>query len=194
MIPTLTFTHCRPPAPLTWPLVLPILLSSLLAAGCSVGPDPRPTNETPEGWDSSSQTAESTATGVPSLPCPIPGPTVGEVPITITMADTVMTARLADNPTARDLAQQLPLTLTFTDFNQVEKIAKLPRQLSLDGAPAGSDPDIGDIGYYAPSGDVVFYYGEVGYFNGIVGIGRFDTTMERIKDEDGPFQVRIDRA
>jgi hypothetical protein len=31
--------------------------------------------------------------------------------------------------------------------------------------------------YYAPSASLVFYYGGVGYRNGIVRIGRFDTTM-----------------
>jgi hypothetical protein len=31
----------------------------------------------------------------------------------------------------------------------VEKIAKLPRPLTVNGAPAGADPDINDIGYYA---------------------------------------------
>jgi hypothetical protein len=97
---------------------------------------------------------------------------VDETPIKITIADTVVTARLADNATARDLAAQLPLTLTFKDFNQVEKIATLPQRLAMDGVPAGADPDIGDIGYYAPSGDLVFYYGDVGYWNGIVRIGR----------------------
>jgi len=39
---------------------------------------------------------------------------------------------------ARDLTAQLPLTLTFKDFNQVEKVATLPRRLSTDGAPAGA--------------------------------------------------------
>jgi hypothetical protein len=80
---------------------------------------------------------------------------VDETPIKITIADTVFTARLADNATARDLAAQLPLTLAFKDFNHVEKVATLPRRLSTDGVPAGADPDFGDIGYYAPSGDLV---------------------------------------
>ena len=118
---------------------------------------------------------------------------VEETPIKITIAGTVITARLADNATARDVAAQLPLTLTFKDFNQVEKIARLPRRLSVEGAPAGADPDIGDIGYYAPSGDMVFYYGDVGYWNGIVRIGRFDVTMELIEHQDDNFQVRIER-
>ena len=42
----------------------------------------------------------------------------------------------------------------------------------MAGVPAGADPNINDIGYYAPSDDLVFYYGDVGYFNGIVRIGR----------------------
>jgi hypothetical protein len=45
---------------------------------------------------------------------------VDETPIKITIDDTVITARLADNATAHDLAAQLPLTLTFKDFNHVE--------------------------------------------------------------------------
>ena len=119
---------------------------------------------------------------------------VDETPIKITIADTVVTARLADNATARDLAAQLPLTLIFKDFNHVEKVATLPRRLSTDGVPAGADPDIGDIGYYAPSGDLVFYYGDVGYWNGIARIGRFDTTMELIEHQDDNFQVTIERS
>ncbi len=119
---------------------------------------------------------------------------VDETPIKITIADTVITARLANNASARDLAAQLPLTLTFKDFNRVEKVATLPRLLSVDDAPAGADPDIGDIGYYAPSGDLVFYYGDVGYWNGIVRIGRFDTTMELIEYQADNFQVTIERS
>jgi hypothetical protein len=121
-----------------------------------------------------------------------PSPAAGETPVSITLADVVITARLADNATARDLAAQLPLTLTFKDFNHVEKIAKLPRPLSMDGVPAGDDPDIGDIGYYAPSGDLVLYYGDVGYWNGIVRIGRFDTDMDLIEHQPDNFQARIE--
>ena len=60
--------------------------------------------------------------------------------IQITVGDQTFTAQLADNPTARDLEHQLPLTLRFRDFNRVEKIAKLPRPLTMDGVPAGDDP------------------------------------------------------
>jgi hypothetical protein len=88
------------------------------------------------------------ATGAPGASTPAPSPTPSSAsgdqdanssegtPIRITFGDTVLTARLHDNATARDLAAQLPLTLTFSDLNNVEKIAPLPRELSLEGAPA----------------------------------------------------------
>jgi hypothetical protein len=63
-----------------------------------------------------------------------------ETPIRVIIGDTVLTGRLWGNATARDLIAQLPLTLTFRDFNSVEKIAQLPRKLSMDGVPAGDDP------------------------------------------------------
>jgi hypothetical protein len=108
--------------------------------------------------------------------------TPGGTPVRITVGDTQLAARLDDNATARDLAAQLPLTLTFRDHNDVEKTAPLPRELSLDDAPDGHDPAAGDIGYWAPDGDVVFYYdGDAPYFEGIVRIGEFDGDMEAIE-------------
>jgi hypothetical protein len=106
-----------------------------------------------------------------------------------------VTAQLADNPTARDLAGQLPITSSFRDLNQVEKIAKLPRPLTRDGAPDGDDPEIGDLGYYAPSQDLVIYYGDVGYWDGIIRIGHFDTAQTDLveRQADG-FQATVETA
>ena len=116
-------------------------------------------------------------------------------PVRITVAEQTLTAQLTDNPTARDLLDQLPLTLTFRDFNRVEKIAELPRPLTMDGVPAGDDPEINDIGYYAPSRSLVFYYGDVGYWNGIVRIGRLtEPDMALIERQPDGFQVAIDHA
>jgi hypothetical protein len=60
--------------------------------------------------------------------------------IRIAVGDRTFSAQLADNPTARDLVDQLPLTLQFWDFNGVEKIAKLPRPLTMDGVPVATTP------------------------------------------------------
>ena len=81
-------------------------------------------------------------------PSPSPSSTSGEqdadasdgTPIRITFGDTELTARLHDNATARDLAAQLPLTLTFRDHNNVEKTAPLPRELRSTTRPPGTIP------------------------------------------------------
>jgi hypothetical protein len=115
--------------------------------------------------------------------------------IRITVGQQDLVAQLADNPTARDLANQLPLTLAFRDFNGVEKIARLPRALTTDGAPEGADPDVADIGYYAPSNHLVFYYGDVGYWNGIVQIGWLrDDDLDLIARQPDEFEVTIERV
>jgi hypothetical protein len=115
--------------------------------------------------------------------------------IRITVSGQSITAQLADNPTGQDLAAQLPLTLSIRDFNRVEKIADLPRPLTTDGVPAGDDPDINDVGYYAPSSNLVFYYGEVGYFNGIVRIGQVSgQDIQLIKRQHDGTQITIERA
>jgi hypothetical protein len=155
MIKPCTSTSGPPPRP-TWPLALPLVLAAVLAAACSVGPDASARDNPPDNPGSPGRPARSSpATPTPSEATSTPPSVAGETPIKITIADTVITARLADNATARDLAAQLPLTLTFKDFNQVEKIADLPRPLSMHGVPAGADPDIRDIGYYAPSRNLV---------------------------------------
>jgi hypothetical protein len=116
-------------------------------------------------------------------------------PIRVTVGDTELTARLHDNATARDLAAELPLTLTFRDHNSVEKTAPLPRELSIEGAPEGHDPAAGDIGYWAPAGDLVFYYdSDAPFFNGIVRIGEFDGEMDAIERQGEDFSVTIERA
>jgi hypothetical protein len=154
------------------------------------------------GDENGDQAAEAPGTSTPDLspsPSPAPGdqdanPSEG-TPIRITFDDTVLAARLHDNATARDLAAQLPLTLTFRDHNNVEKTAPLPRELSLEGALEGHDPAAGDIGYWAPGGDLVFYYdSDAPFFNGIVRIGEFDGEMDAIERQGGDFSVTIERA
>jgi hypothetical protein len=116
-------------------------------------------------------------------------------PIRISFGDTKITARLQDNATARALAAQLPLTLSFRDHNSAEKTAPLPRELQHDGAPAGHDPTAGDIGYWAPEADFVLYYDEnAPYFDGIVRIGEFDGDKEAIALLPEGADVTIERA
>ncbi len=62
----------------------------------------------------------------------------------------------------------------MSDHGGVEKTGPLQAPLSLDGQPDGADPDVGDLGYYAPGNDLVLYYGDQSYYTGIVILGRLD--------------------
>jgi hypothetical protein len=143
----------------------------------------RPTETGQVVQPSTTATSSSTAQTEPSMS--------QDTPITVTIGTTVLEGRLRDSPTARDLIAQLPLELEFRDFNSVEKIAPLPRALTMDGVPAGDDPEPNDIGYYAPTGNLVFYYDDVGYWDGIVRLGVFTSDMDPIRNQAGPFTATI---
>ena len=81
--------------------------------------------------------------------------------ITITIGNQQFQATLDDSAASRDLLAQLPATLRMDDHAGVEKTGTLPTPLSLEGQPAGADPDVGDVGYYAPGNNLVLYYGDM---------------------------------
>ena len=115
-----------------------------------------------------------------------------QMKIQITINDQRFQATIFDSAAGRDLITQLPLTLDMVDHGSVEKTGPLPSPLSLDGQPDGADPDIGDVGYYAPGNDLVFYYGDQSYYPGIVIIGRLDgDAPSRIADMDGPITATV---
>lgn len=103
----------------------------------------------------------------------------------------IVIATLDDNATARDFAALLPLSLTLENYAEVERIASLPRRLSVTGAPAGMDPDVGDITYYAPWGNLAIFAGDSVYARGLVRLGKVDTGLPALQ-RPGPLQVRIE--
>jgi len=98
--------------------------------------------------------------------------------IRITIGEKAVTATLTGGEAARDFVSLLPLTLVLEDHARTEKISYLPGKLSTTGAPAGSDPDVGDIAYYAPWGNLAIFYKDFGYSNGLVILGRIDGDVE----------------
>ena len=155
-------------------------------------------NQLAGGGSSSTPPAASNASAATPTTSPATPTSQETHPVTtlrITVGDQTVTAELNDIPTAQDLARQLPLTITLDDFNNVEKVGGLPQPLTMDGVPAGADPEINDIGYYQPSNGLVFYYGDVGYFNGIVRIGSLSAAdMELIRSQTGNFTINIEEA
>jgi len=113
--------------------------------------------------------------------------------IRMTIDGTSVTATLDDTEAARDFASLLPLTLRLEDYASTEKIAFLPRKLATAGAPKGTDPDVGDIAYYAPWGNVALFYRDFGYSAGLVKLGRLDGGVE-ILQRTGVLEARIERV
>jgi hypothetical protein len=64
-----------------------------------------------------------------------------------------LTTELADNPTARDLVDRLPQTLTFRHFKRVEKLANLPRPLTNEPAWRPPPPQV-VVGRHSDPGGV----------------------------------------
>jgi hypothetical protein len=85
-----------------------------------------------------------------------------------------MTASLYDNPSARDFASMLPLDLTIDDYSRNEKIAYRPRKLTEDESGPFSSEAPGDLAYYAPWGNLAFFYADYRYSSGLIRLGRID--------------------
>lgn len=115
-------------------------------------------------------------------------------PIRITVGDQTLEATVGDTPTGRALVDQLPLTLDFEDLNGQEKVGHLEEELPMDGMPEGDDPVVGDLGYYAPWGNVVLYYGDVDYWDGIARIGQIHGDLSVISDQTEDFTATLERV
>lgn len=100
--------------------------------------------------------------------------------IKITIAGQIITATLEESDSAREFFAMLPLTLPFEDYAETEKIAYLPRKLTTQGAPNGIDPDVGDICYYAPWGNLAIYYRDFGYSTGLIKLGRIASGLDAL--------------
>ncbi len=109
------------------------------------------------------------------------------------IGSTTLLATLDDNAAGRDFFAMLPLTLSMKDFAGREKISgSLSKVLDQHGAPAGYDPSVGDITYYAPWGNLALFYRDASYAKGLVRLGQFDGGVEALGTQRGDFKLRIE--
>lgn len=175
------------------------VLVALTLGGCSTIPSDRVATTT-----ATSATHPVSVTSMPvdetprtstTTEAPVPDPDYTGTAVRLVIGGTAVAATLDDNPSARGLLAQLPLTLTLRDYNGVEKTAKLTAPLTVEGAPRGSDPAPFDIGYYAPDQVLVLYYRDVGFFDGIVALGRFDpAAADLVEEQPDDAAITIARA
>jgi hypothetical protein len=164
------------------------VVALLALAGCDA-PRPAATGPTP----TERSTTMTPPPGATPEPTAAAEPASDGTPVLLTVDGTTVPGVLWDNPGARALAARLPVTLTLRDHGGLEKTGRLDPPLDMAGMPAGDDPGPGEIGWYAPSSDLVLYYGDVGYWTGISRLGTFDTTAIDLL-ADGPDQVTVTLA
>jgi hypothetical protein len=112
--------------------------------------------------------------------------------IRCTFAEQSFTATLYDNPSAHDFATMLPLGLEMEDYSTNEKIAILPRKLTEDSEGPFPNEAPGDLCYYAPWGNLVFFYDSYRYSKGLIRLGRLDDGFNPLLKR-GKFSLRIER-
>ena len=102
---------------------------------------------------------------------------------------------LDDNSVSRDLVSRLPLTLTFSDYSNTEKIAYLPKgsaEWDTSDAPDSCTPAAGDIAMYAPWSNLSVFYHSFRQSNGLVPLGKLDEGgAEKFAAMSGDFSVTI---
>jgi len=112
--------------------------------------------------------------------------------IRLTVDEQSTTATLYDNPTARDFASLLPLSLTMTDYDTIERVADLPRKLSTQDAPDGMAPVAGELTHYAPWGNLAIFIQPRSFSHRLLPLGKVDAGLS-IVSRPGPYQLRIER-
>ncbi len=110
----------------------------------------------------------------------------------VSFNDQTMTATLDDNPSTRDLVSLLPLhDLSLDDFSNNEKVTDLPRKLTGEGSHPFDNERPGDLCYYAPWGNLAFFYANYRWSSGLIRLARFNGDLTPLKAR-GKFPLRID--
>ncbi len=156
----------------------------VVLAGCSAvspaaGPDPTvPTTTAPTNLVSSTSSA-------------------GSVRIVVRFGEEQASATLADTSAARDFAAMLPLELDLRDPMGQAKSGELPWPIEVSGAEPVSDPSVGELYYWAPSGTLAIFYDDLGHSvppPGLVRLGAVDSGLAAISTAGNRFRVRIEPA
>lgn len=80
-------------------------------------------------------------------------------------------------PGARPLVDA-PARPEIDNYANNEKIAYLPRKLTEEGSGSFSNEAPGDLCYYAPWGNLAFFYAGYRYSAGLIRLGRLDGGVE----------------
>ena len=115
----------------------------------------------------------------------------GEQRVKFSLENGEIVVQLEDNSAAEDLLERLPLTLTFEDYNGTEKISYLDEELDLTDAPDRCTPEAGTLAYYAPWGNLAFFYHEFRESPNLIPLGTIVAGQEYLENLDQEYAVTI---
>jgi hypothetical protein len=81
-----------------------------------------------------------------------------DMQITITSKDKSASFRLYDTDAAKELYEQLPLTLELSNFRNAQWMFYPPKKLHVKASEAYHEGKKGELSYYEPWGDVFMLY------------------------------------
>ncbi|WP_204936630.1 cyclophilin-like fold protein [Methanococcus maripaludis] len=96
---------------------------------------------------------------------------------------------LNDGQAAKELYEQLPLTIDVKNYSNNEKIFYPPNKLNTSNTPL-ANAKTGTLAYYAPWGDVVMFYGNFGTAGGLYELGNVVSGGEHIKNISGTITIK----
>lgn len=114
--------------------------------------------------------------------------------IRIVMDSSEILVELDDHPGAQALYDLLPLELSFEDYNSTEKIAYLDDELATDGSPDNCDPEVGDLCYYIPWGNLCLFYQDFRHSESLVPLGTVISGAEMLEQLDTEPAVTLESA
>lgn len=96
--------------------------------------------------------------------------------------------QLNDSSAARNLYDQLPLTVEVENYGSNEKIFYPPATLDTSDVVEGGGP-MGTLAYFSPWGNVVMYYGSFGSYPGLYIMGEAAKGAEHIQSLSGTITI-----
>jgi hypothetical protein len=112
----------------------------------------------------------------------------------ITVGNTILTARLIDNETAREFLTLLPMTARASDYMSREKYWHLPRALAAR-SEREDDYERGDLGFWIPNNDMALFYNHDGSTlptPGLIVIARISSGLEVFNRYPGSIEIKIE--
>lgn len=115
--------------------------------------------------------------------------------IQLSLNDEKTIVELENNPATRDFYELLPLNLKFSDYVGKEKIShELKKRLNTSGL-SGYAPQVGDLFYFAPWGNLGIFYDKQPFDRGLVRFGNVGANfLSKIKAQKDDFEIKFEKV